>query len=170
MAGHSHWAGIKHKKALVDAKRGQLWSKMSKAIIMAAKLGGGDPDVNFRLRAAIDDAKAGGVPKDNITRAIKKGPGEIAGGTIEEVVYEGYGPNGPAMVQLAKDGAQVVVTVDCGVSAFEALDAAADAGLDVIVVDHHAAEAKLPRALGVINPNRLDETGEFGALAAVGVA
>jgi YebC/PmpR family DNA-binding regulatory protein len=98
MAGHSHWAGIKHKKALVDAKRGQLWSKMSKAIIMAAKLGGGDPDVNFRLRAAIDDAKAGGVPKDNITRAIKKGTGEIAGGTIEEVVYEGYGPNGVAVL------------------------------------------------------------------------
>ena len=98
MAGHSHWAGIKHKKALVDAKRGQLWSKMSKAIIMAAKLGGGDPDVNFRLRAAIDDAKAGGVPKDNIARAIKEGTGEIAGGTIEEVVYEGYGPNGVAVL------------------------------------------------------------------------
>ncbi len=69
MAGHSHWAGIKHKKALIDAKRGKLWSKLSKAIIIAAKLGGGDPDANNRLRLAIDAAKAVSMPKDNIQRA-----------------------------------------------------------------------------------------------------
>ncbi len=98
MAGHSHWAGIKHKKALIDAKRGKVWSKMAKAIIVAAKIGGGDPAQNLRLRYAIDDAKAVSVPKDNITRAIKKGTGELAGGNLEEVVYEGYGPNGVAVL------------------------------------------------------------------------
>jgi YebC/PmpR family DNA-binding regulatory protein len=98
MAGHSHWAGIKHKKALVDAKRGKLWSKLSKAIIVAAKTGGGDPDANFRLRGAIDAAKAASMPKDNISRAIKKGTGEIEGGNFEETVYEGYGPGGVAIL------------------------------------------------------------------------
>jgi YebC/PmpR family DNA-binding regulatory protein len=98
MSGHSHWAGIKHKKALVDAKRGKLWSRLSKAIIVAAKTGGGDPDANFRLRTAIDDAKAASMPKDNIARAIKKGTGEIAGGNLEAAVYEGYGPGGVAIL------------------------------------------------------------------------
>ncbi len=98
MAGHSHWAGIKHKKALIDAKRGKMWSKLSKAIIIAAKMGGGDPDANLRLRYAIDDAKAVSMPKDNIQRAIKKGSGELDGGNIEEVVYEGYGTDGVAVL------------------------------------------------------------------------
>ncbi len=98
MAGHSHWAGIKHKKALVDAKRGKLWSKLSKAIIVAAKTGGGDPEANLRLRYAIDDAKAVSMPKDNIRRAIKKGTGELDGGNLEEVVYEGYGAGGVALL------------------------------------------------------------------------
>ncbi|HBO46357.1 MAG TPA: YebC/PmpR family DNA-binding transcriptional regulator [Planctomycetaceae bacterium] len=98
MSGHSHWAGIKHKKALVDAKRGKLWSKLSKAIIVAAKMGGGDPDANLRLRYAIDDAKAVSLPKDNIQRAIKKGTGELDGGNLEEVVYEGYGAGGVAIL------------------------------------------------------------------------
>jgi YebC/PmpR family DNA-binding regulatory protein len=98
MAGHSHWAGIKHKKALVDSKRGKLWSKLSKAIIVAAKLGGGDPDSNIRLRTAIADAKAVSMPKENIERAIKKGTGELAGGNVEEVLYEGYGPGGVAIM------------------------------------------------------------------------
>lgn len=98
MAGHSHWAGIKHKKALVDAKRGKMWSKLSKAIIVAAKMGGGDPDANFRLRTAIDDARAVSMPKDNITRAIKRGTGELEGGHFEETVYEGYGPGGVAVL------------------------------------------------------------------------
>jgi YebC/PmpR family DNA-binding regulatory protein len=98
MAGHSHWAGIKHKKALVDAKRGKLWSKLSKAIIVAAKIGGGDPDLNLRLRYAIDDAKAVSMPKENIKRAIKKGTGELDGGNLEEIVYEGYGAGGVAVL------------------------------------------------------------------------
>jgi YebC/PmpR family DNA-binding regulatory protein len=89
MSGHSHWATIKHKKALVDAKRGKHWSKLAKAIIVAAKHGGGDPDQNLRLRYAIDDAKANGVPKDNIQRAIKSGTGDLAGDNLEEVIYEG---------------------------------------------------------------------------------
>lgn len=98
MAGHSHWAGIKHKKALVDSKRSKLWSKLSKAIIVAAKLGGGDPDANIRLRAAIVEAKSLSLPKDNIERAIKKGIGEIDGGNVEETLYEGYGPGGVAIM------------------------------------------------------------------------
>ncbi len=98
MAGHSHWAGIKHKKALIDAKRGKHWSKLAKAIIVAAKTGGGDPDQNLRLRYAIDDAKAVSMPKDNICRAIKKGTGELDGGNLEEIVYEGYGAGGVAVL------------------------------------------------------------------------
>jgi len=98
MAGHSHWAGIKHKKALVDAKRGKLWGKLSKAIIVAAKIGGGDPEANFRLRTAIEDAKAVSMPKENIARAIKRGTGELEGGNLEEVVYEGYGAGGVAVL------------------------------------------------------------------------
>jgi YebC/PmpR family DNA-binding regulatory protein len=98
MAGHSHWAGIKHKKALIDNKRGKLWSKLSKAIIIAAKMGGGDPNMNFRLRKAIDDAKAVSMPRDNIERAVKKGTGEIEGGNLEEILYEGYGPGGVAIL------------------------------------------------------------------------
>lgn len=98
MAGHSHWAGIKHKKALVDAKRGKLWSRLSKAIIIAAKMGGGDPDMNIRLRTAIDDAKAVSMPKENITRAIKRGTGELAGVTYDSVTYEGYGSGGVAVL------------------------------------------------------------------------
>lgn len=98
MAGHSHWAGIKHKKALVDSKRSKLWSKLSKAIIVAAKLGGGDPDANIRLRAAILEAKALSLPKDNIERAIKRGIGELDGGNVEETLYEGYGPCGVAIM------------------------------------------------------------------------
>lgn len=98
MAGHSHWAGIKHKKALIDNKRGKLWSKLSKAIMVAAKVGGPDPAMNLRLRYAINDAKAVSVPKDNIERAIKKGSGELEGSNFEEVVYEGYGPGGVAVL------------------------------------------------------------------------
>jgi YebC/PmpR family DNA-binding regulatory protein len=98
MSGHSHWAGIKHKKALVDAKRGKVWSKMARAIIVAAKSGGGDPDANLRLRYAIDDAKAISMPKENIQRAIKKGTGELDGGNLDEVLYEGYGAGGVAIL------------------------------------------------------------------------
>jgi YebC/PmpR family DNA-binding regulatory protein len=98
MAGHSQWANIKHRKALVDSRRSKLWSKLSKAIIVAAKLGGGDPSANVRLRTAILDAKAVSLPRDNIERAIKKGTGEIDGGDVEEILYEGYGPGGVAVL------------------------------------------------------------------------
>lgn len=98
MAGHSHWAGIKHKKALIDNKRGKIWSKISKAITVAAKMGGGDPDTNVRLRVPLADARAARMPKDNIERAIKKGTGELAGGDVEEIIYEGYGPHGVAIM------------------------------------------------------------------------
>lgn len=98
MAGHSHWANISRKKALIDNKRGKLWSKLSKAIIVAAKIGGGDPSANLKLRYAIDDAKAVSMPKENITRAIKKGTGEIEGGNLESCVYEGYGPHSVAVL------------------------------------------------------------------------
>jgi YebC/PmpR family DNA-binding regulatory protein len=98
MSGHSHWAGIKHKKALVDSKRGKLWSKLSKAIIIAAKAGGPDPAMNLRLRYAINDAKAVSMPKDNIERAIKKGAGGQEGTNFEEIIYEGYAPGGVAVM------------------------------------------------------------------------
>jgi YebC/PmpR family DNA-binding regulatory protein len=101
MSGHSHWAGIKHKKALVDAKRGKLWSKLAKAIIIAAKLGGPDPENNIRLRAAIDEAKAVSLPKDNIQRAIKRGSGEGDTDQLDELVYEGYGSGGVAVMAEA---------------------------------------------------------------------
>ena len=98
MAGHSHWANISRKKSLIDAKRGKLWSKLAKAIIVAAKHGGPDPDANLRLRYAIDAAKAVSMPKDNIQRAIKAGCGELKGGNLEESVYEGYAAGGVAVL------------------------------------------------------------------------
>jgi YebC/PmpR family DNA-binding regulatory protein len=98
MAGHSHWAGIKHKKAIVDAKRGKVFSKIAKQIAVCARHGGGDPDANLSLKYAIDRAKAANMPKDNIERAIKKGTGELGGESYEEIVYEGYGPGGVAIM------------------------------------------------------------------------
>jgi YebC/PmpR family DNA-binding regulatory protein len=104
MSGHSHWAGIKYKKAALDAKRGKAWSKISRMIIVAAKQGGGDPSANLSLRYAIDKAKAANMPKDTIEKAIKKGTGELEGMSFEEVLYEGYGPNGIAiMVEALTD-------------------------------------------------------------------
>ncbi len=98
MAGHSHWAGIKHKKAANDAKRGKLWSKIARLIIVAAKAGGGDPAQNLQLRYAIDKAKDANMPKDTIEKAIKKGTGELGGVNYEEVLYEGYAPGGIAVM------------------------------------------------------------------------
>jgi YebC/PmpR family DNA-binding regulatory protein len=104
MSGHSHWAGIKYKKAALDAKRGKVWSKVSRMIIVAAKQGGGDPSVNLALRYAIDKAKASNMPKDTIEKAIKKGTGELEGMSFEEALYEGYGPSGVAiMVEALTD-------------------------------------------------------------------
>ncbi|HEX3871482.1 MAG TPA: YebC/PmpR family DNA-binding transcriptional regulator [Pirellulales bacterium] len=98
MAGHSHWANISRKKALIDNKRGKLWSKLAKGIIIAARSGGGDPAMNLKLRYAIDAAKAVSMPRDNIERAIKAGTGESKAGQLEEVLYEGYGPGGVAVL------------------------------------------------------------------------
>jgi YebC/PmpR family DNA-binding regulatory protein len=104
MSGHSHWAGIKYKKAAADAKRGKVWSKIARMLIVAAKQGGGDPSANLSLRYAIDKAKAANMPKDTIEKAIKKGTGELEGMNFEEVLYEGYGPNGVAiMVEALTD-------------------------------------------------------------------
>ena len=98
MAGHSHWAGIKYKKAANDAKRGKLWSKIARMIIVAAKSGGGDPAQNLALRYAVDKAKGANMPKDTIEKAIKKGTGEIGSASYESVLYEGYGPGGVAIM------------------------------------------------------------------------
>jgi len=104
MSGHSHWAGIRYKKAVIDAKRGKIWSKLSRMIIVAARAGGGDPAVNLSLRYAIDKAKAANMPKDTIEKAIKKGTGELEAANFEEVLYEGYGPGGVAiMVEALTD-------------------------------------------------------------------
>src|SRR3984893_16897514 len=98
MPGHSHWATIKHKKGAIDAKRVKLWSMLSRAIIIAARLGGGDPTMNLKLRYAIDKARQVSMPKDNIERAVKRGTGETEGITFEEITYEGYGSGGVAIL------------------------------------------------------------------------
>lgn len=102
MSGHSHWSTIKRKKGAADAKRGKVFSKCARAIAVAARTGGGDPSMNIRLRYAIDEARAVNMPNANIERAIKKGIGELDGGTrIEEVLYEGYGAGGVAVLAEA---------------------------------------------------------------------
>ena len=98
MSGHSKWATIKHAKGAADAKRGQLFTKFIKEISIAARMGGGDPAANPRLRTAILKARAANMPKDNIERAIKKGTGELGGAVYEEKLYEGYGPGGVAIL------------------------------------------------------------------------
>jgi DNA-binding regulatory protein, YebC/PmpR family len=104
VSGHSKWAKIKRQKAVVDVKRGAVYAKRAREIIVATRFGGPDPDANFRLRQAIDKAKAEGVPNDNIDRAIEKGSGSGAGDSMEELVYEGYGPGGVAvLVKCATD-------------------------------------------------------------------
>ena len=98
MSGHSKWSSIKHKKAARDAKRGKVFTKLIKEITIAARLGGGDMNANPRLRTAVTTAKAQSMPNDNIDRAIKKGTGELGGGQLEQVAYEGYGPGGVALI------------------------------------------------------------------------
>ena len=97
MAGHSKWANIKHKKQAEDAKRGKVFTRLVKEIIVAARMGGGDPEGNPRLRTVIQTAKQNNLPKENVERAIKKGTGELEGVNYEEVTYEGYGPGGAAV-------------------------------------------------------------------------
>ena len=104
MSGHSKWANIKRQKAVVDAKKGAVYARMAREIIVAARAGGGDMNANFRLRTAVERAKAEGVPNDNIARAIEKGSGSGGADNVEELIYEGYGPGGVAiMVRCATD-------------------------------------------------------------------
>jgi YebC/PmpR family DNA-binding regulatory protein len=104
MSGHNKWSTIKHKKGAADAKRGKIFTRIIKEMTIAARLGGGDPEGNPRLRAAVAEAKANNMPKDNIERAIKRGTGELEGASYEEVTYEGYGPGGVAvMVEALTD-------------------------------------------------------------------
>src|ERR1700749_695352 len=98
MSGHSKWATIKHKKGALDAKRGKIFTRLIKEIMVAAKAGGGDPDGNPRLRSAVASAKAENMPNDNISRAIKRGTGEIEGASYEDITLEGYGPGGVAII------------------------------------------------------------------------
>ncbi len=98
MAGHSKWKTIKRKKAITDNRRASTWTKLIREITVAAKAGGGDVSSNARLRKAVDDGKAGNMPNENIERAIKKGTGELEGASYEEVMYEGYGPGGTAIL------------------------------------------------------------------------
>ncbi|MBP1692127.1 MAG: hypothetical protein H6Q37_10 [Chloroflexi bacterium] len=101
MSGHSHWATIRRKKGAADAKRGQVFTRLAREIVIAAREGGGDPDSNIRLAYAIDRARAQNMPKDNIERAIKRGTGESKeGNAFEEIVYEGYGQHGVALMIL----------------------------------------------------------------------
>ncbi|WP_020585224.1 YebC/PmpR family DNA-binding transcriptional regulator [Desulfobacter curvatus] len=104
MSGHSKWSTIKHKKGAADKKRAKVFTKLIKEITVAARMGGGDPGANPRLRRAIDSAKAQNMPKDNVDRAIKKGTGDMDGVNYEEIIYEGYGPGGVAvMVECLTD-------------------------------------------------------------------
>jgi YebC/PmpR family DNA-binding regulatory protein len=98
MSGHSKWHSIKHQKGVADARRGQLFTKLTREIIVAAREGGGNPEANFRLRLAVQKARDANMPTDNIDRAIKKGTGELEGGSLSEVVLEGYGPSGTAIL------------------------------------------------------------------------
>ncbi|KPK84889.1 MAG: transcriptional regulator [Phycisphaerae bacterium SM23_33] len=98
MSGHSHWAKVKRAKAVTDARRGKLWSKLARRIIVAAKTGGGNPDENLQLRYAIEDARAANVPKDTIANAINRGTGELGEQEFERVIYEGYAPGGVAIM------------------------------------------------------------------------
>jgi YebC/PmpR family DNA-binding regulatory protein len=98
MAGHSHWANISAKKGVVDKKRGKLFGKLARYIIVAARRGGGDPAANLSLRYAIDRAKKASMPNDTIERAVKKGTGELGADNYDEVLYEGYGPGGVAVL------------------------------------------------------------------------
>jgi len=99
MSGHNKWSTIKRKKGAADAKRGQLFTRLTREIVMAAREGGGDPEMNFRLRLAVDKARAQNMPKDNIERSIKRGTGDLKDGfAFEQVMYEGYAPHGIAVL------------------------------------------------------------------------
>lgn len=104
MSGHSRWAGIKHKKAIIDSKRGKVFTRLGREITVAAREGGGNPENNARLRKAIEDAREANMPQDNVKKAIQRGTGELPGAAYEEIRYEGYGPGGAAiLVEVVTD-------------------------------------------------------------------
>ena len=140
MSGHSKWHTIKHKKGALDAKRGKLFTKLIREMTIAARIGGGDPDSNPRLRTVFDKAKAANMPADNITRAIKKGTGELEGTSYEDMVLEGYGPGGVAILpphdQLGQD--RIIIDADDGTLRDAGIDPYAGAGR--FAVQHDLAD------------------------------
>ena len=161
MAGHSKWAGIKHKKAIVDARRGKLFTKLGRAITVAAKEGGGEIDGNPSLALAVQKAKDASMPKDNIERAIDRGTGAGADAeAYEAVVYEGYGPGGVVRHTLTKFGGSLgepgsvaylfsqcgLIVVDAGAHSEEQLIVAIDAGAEEIEIDEDVYEVITPAA------------------------
>jgi YebC/PmpR family DNA-binding regulatory protein len=176
MSGHSKWSTIKRKKGANDAKRGKIFTRLIKEITVAARGGGGDPDGNPRLRSAIATAKAENMPKDNIVRAIKKGTGEIAGEVYEEILYEGYGPGGVAvLVECMTDNRNRTVAdirhyfaksngnlgeSGCVAWMFD------KKGLIQIDKDKHSEEELMDLALEAGAEDVLEEDSEFQVLAA----
>ena len=156
MAGHSKWSKVKHIKGPLDVKRGAMFSRLVKEITLAARLGGGDPAGNIRLRAAIDAAKAGNMPKDNVERAIKKGTGELEGGHLEEITYEGYAPGGVAViVETATDNKNRTAADIRGLFA-KHHGALATAG-SVSYMFHKKGQFAVPRGTANVDENRLLE-------------
>jgi transcriptional/translational regulatory protein YebC/TACO1 len=150
MAGHSKWANIKHKKAATDAKRGKIWTRLIKEITVAARMGGGDISANPRLRLAVEKAADANMPKDNVTRAIQRGTGDLEGVNYEEIRYEGYGLNGAAIIVdcLTDNRVRTVAEVRHAFSKFGGqlffapgtdedalMEAALDAGADDVMQD-----------------------------------
>ncbi len=162
MAGHSKWSKVKHIKGPLDVKRGAMFSRLVKEITLAARLGGGDPGGNIRLRAAIEAAKAGNMPKENIERAVKKGTGEVEGGHLEEITYEGYAPGGVAViVETATDNKNRTAADIRGLFARHH-GSLATAG-SVSYMFHKKGQFAVPRTVGVDEDRLLELTLEAGA-------
>jgi len=122
VSGHSKWANIKHKKGKADAQKGKLFTKLGRELIVAAKAGGGEPANNFRLKIAIDNAKAANMPNDNIQRAIQKGAGGGEGTNYEELLYEGYGPGGVAVMANLTEDELMLLVLEAGAEDLEEAD------------------------------------------------
>lgn len=156
MAGHSKWSKVKHIKGPLDAKRGAMFSRLVKEITLAARLGGGDPGGNIRLRAAVDAARAGNMPKDNIERAIKKGTGELEGGHLEEIIYEGYAPGGVAVIVEAATDNKNRTAADLRNLFSKNHGSLATAG-SVSYMFHKKGQFAVPRATPGVDEDRLLE-------------
>ena len=162
MAGHSKWSKVKHIKGPLDVKRGAMFSRLVKEITLAARLGGGDPAGNIRLRAAIDAAKAGNMPKNNIERAIRKGTGELEGGHLEEITYEGYAPGGVAViVETATDNKNRTAADMRGLFAKHHGSLATTGSVSYMF--HKKGQFAVPRGPGVDEDRLLELTLDAGA-------